>query len=87
VVGVQLMDSTSDYYSLYLGKRRLALGKFDDPQWKSSFSYREIGPGLLALEGVLDGKKTRLMMRRMPETAFTLTNRGFHWINEFPFNH
>jgi hypothetical protein len=87
VIGVQLMDSTSAYYKLYLGKRRLALAKFDDPQWKPSFSYREIAPGLLALEGVLDGKKTRLTMKRVPDTAFTLTNRGFHWINEFPFNH
>lgn len=87
VISVQLMDSTSDYYSLYLGKRRLALGKFNDPQWKSSFSYRELAPGLLALEGVLDGKRTRMTMRRMPEAAFTLTSRGFHWINEFPFNH
>jgi len=87
VISVQLMNSTSDYYSLYLGKRRLALGKFDDPQWKSSFSYRELAPGLLTLEGMLDGKRTRMTMRRMPETAFTLTTRGFHWINEFPFNH
>jgi hypothetical protein len=87
MISVQLMDSTSAYYQLYLGKRRLALSKFDDPQWKPSFSYREIAPGLLALEGVLDGKKTRMTMKRVPETAFTLTNRGFHWINEFPFNH
>lgn len=86
-ISVQLMDSTSAYYSLYLGKRRLALGKFDDPHWKSSFSYRELAPGLLALEGVLDGKRTRMRMRRMPEAAFTLTSRGFHWINESPFNH
>jgi hypothetical protein len=87
VIGVQLMDSTSAYYKLYLGKRRLALAKFDDEQWKSSFNYRELAPGLLALEGVLDGKRTRMRMRRMPETAFTLTSRGFHWINESPFNH
>jgi NADH:ubiquinone oxidoreductase subunit K len=87
VIGVQLMDSTSAYYRLYLGKRRLALAKFDDPQWKPSFSYREIAPGLLALEGTLDGKRTRIKMRRVPDAAFTLTNRGFHWINESPFNH
>jgi len=87
VLGVQRMDSTSAYYRLYLGKRRLALAKFDDPQWKPSFSYREIAPGLLALEGTLEGKRTRIKLRRTPDTAFTLNSRGFHWINEFPFNH
>ena len=87
MMSIQLMDSTSAYYKLYLGKKRLALEKYDDPQWRPSFSYREIAPGLLALEGTLEGKRMRMMLRRTPDTAFALTTRGFHWINEFPFNH
>jgi hypothetical protein len=34
----------------------------------------------------MDGRKIRAQLRRVPQTDFLLINRGFHWINEFPFN-
>jgi hypothetical protein len=86
-ITVQLMDGSKDFYQLTLGKKRLVLGKFDDREWKRSFRYAETAPGLLAMEGTLDGKLTQLRLRRAPESSFLINGRGFHWINEFPFNH
>jgi hypothetical protein len=85
-LSVQLMDGSQASYGLTLGKRRLALTKYDDKIWRSSFTYEETQPGLLALAGTMDGRKTRLLLRREDESSYRLVSRGFHWINETPFN-
>jgi hypothetical protein len=85
-VTLQLMDGSRSNYGLTLGKRRLALTKLDDRTWRSSFTYQETQPGLLTLAGTLEGKKTRLTLRREDESSYRLISRGFHWINETPFN-
>jgi hypothetical protein len=74
------------YYSLKLEKNVLRLTKPDDPKWKSALSFKQPGPGLLTVEGSLDGHKLRAKLHRVDDSKFLLTNRGFHWINEYPFN-
>jgi hypothetical protein len=39
----------------------------------------------LVVSGTVDGQTVRVELRQTPEHAL-LTNRGFHWINETPFN-
>jgi hypothetical protein len=34
---------------------------------------------------MLDGQKVRARLHRQ-DASFLLVNRGFHWINEYPFN-
>ena len=85
-ISIQLMDGSRSDYGLILGKRRLALTKSDDKTSQPSFAYKETQPGLLALDGTMDGRKTRLTLRREDESSYRLVSRGFHWINETPFN-
>ena len=82
----QLMDGSRSNYGLTVGKRRLTLTKLDDPTWRSTFTYKESQPGLLTLDGTMDGHRTRLTLRREDESSYRLVSRGFHWINETPFN-
>lgn len=51
--------------------------------WEFVFTMPETG--VVHLEGMIDGKPTRVRMRKTEE-GMTLTSRGFHWINEFPLN-
>lgn len=86
---LQLMGDSEDasrYYRLKLEKNSFQLMKYRDPKWKSVLSFRQPGPGLLALEGTFDGRKLRAKLHRVDDSKFLLTNRGFHWINEYPFN-
>jgi hypothetical protein len=85
-VSIQLMDGSRSDYDLILGKRRLTLIKSDDKTWRPSFAYQETQPGLLALDGTMDGRKTRLTLRREDESGYRLVSRGFHWIHETAFN-
>ena len=40
----------------------------------------------LALAGGVDGRQIQAALRRADPSQFLLTSRGFHWINEYPFN-
>lgn len=42
--------------------------------------------GALILEGNLNGRALRTVLRERPVQEFPLMNRGFRWINEYPFN-
>jgi hypothetical protein len=87
-LAVQLADQRRIRYNLNLSseKRLLELTKREDPKWQTALSYELLGPGRLALAGTLDGRKVRILLRLDPRPDFLLVNRGFHWINEYPFN-
>jgi len=42
--------------------------------------------GRVRLRGTLAGAPVEVLLERLPDDAHLLTSRGFHWINEFPFN-
>jgi hypothetical protein len=85
---LQLMSDSRSRFGLALDaeKKTLALTKRDDPNWKTMLTYERIDPEKLTLDGTFDGKKIRAKLQRVEPSQFLLVNRGFHWINEFPFN-
>jgi hypothetical protein len=85
---VQLMDDSRQFYGVTVDPERgeLTLKRFNTPDPQSSFTYREPEEGVLTLDGKSDGRATRARLRRIDESKFLLINRGFHWINEYPFN-
>jgi uncharacterized membrane protein YphA (DoxX/SURF4 family) len=87
-VAIQDMSDARRYYALDLtGEgRTLDLSDPGDSAWHSRVTCTEPEPGLLALEGTFDGRKVRAALRRTDRSDFLLVKRGFHWINEVPFN-
>jgi uncharacterized membrane protein YphA (DoxX/SURF4 family) len=87
-IAIQLMSDSRRRYTLDLdpGANTMALGKRDDPAWKARLSYTQPEPGRLAMEGALDGQRITARMRRVDTSEFLLMSRGFHWVNEYPFN-
>jgi hypothetical protein len=88
MVTIQLMTDKRQRYILDLdtGKKMMTLSKGKEPAGKTALTYEQPEPGLIALEGTLDGQKIQAKLRRTDPGDFLLINRGFHWINEFPFN-
>ncbi len=88
MIAFQLMDDHRQRYVLALDDQShtLTLTKRDDPNWKTVLTYQQTEPGLLAIEGSLEGKPLRAKLRLTDASQFLLINRGFHWINEYPFN-
>ena len=67
-------------------KRTLTLRKREDPGWNTVLTYEQVSPEIVILAGALNGSAVTARLRRSEERKFLLTDRGFHWINEFPFN-
>jgi len=68
-----------------LGKKTFTLVSRGPKPTESVFHYVESG-NELALEGSLEGSAIRTLLRRRDANSFLLLNRGFHWVNEYPFN-
>jgi hypothetical protein len=51
-----------------------------------TFHWERPDADTLHLVGTLDDTKVEMRLRRRDENSFLLVNRGFHWVNEYPFN-
>ena len=87
-IGIQPGDGPMQRYAgkVDLAAKTLQLSKRGDQNWKSTFSVETPSTGVVTLDGEMDGKKIHARLRRLDEKTFLLNSRGFHWINEFPFN-
>lgn len=50
-------------------------------KWNYTFSEDK-----LSINGIFGGDTLKVEMRKYDEQKFLIKRRGFHWINEFPFN-
>jgi hypothetical protein len=66
--------------------RTLTLRRRDDPGWNTVLTYEQVSPEVVRLAGTLNGSEMTVRLHRSGERKFLLTGRGFHWINEAPFN-
>jgi len=87
-VSVQTAANPNQRFSLQLDqdKRTITLGKRDDPGWNAVLTYEQVSPEVMKIAGTLNGSEMTARLHRSGERKFLLTDRGFHWINEFPFN-
>jgi hypothetical protein len=65
--------------------RRLTIRTPRDSGLVGTFAYAPAGGGL-ALRGSFRGDSVSASLRRVDHTRFRLISRGFHWVNEVPFN-
>lgn len=88
VLAIQLMSDSRQRYllDLHAEDHTLKLSKRDDPGWAVTLTFRQPEPDQLVLEGTMDGRAVQAKLRRLDKSQFLLVNRGFHWINEYPFN-
>ncbi|HEY2915407.1 MAG TPA: hypothetical protein VGK21_18725 [Candidatus Angelobacter sp.] len=83
----QRPDDTFTGYGSAIGEKdsTLTLTKAADKNWKASFTYARPAPDQLLLNGSMDGHQVQMKLKLLDRDKFTLVNRGFHWINEYPF--
>jgi uncharacterized membrane protein YphA (DoxX/SURF4 family) len=84
----QRMDSSMARFgaSIDAKKQTVALTKDDDKNWKSSFTFQRPAPDQLILDGTMDGQKVHMKLQLVDRAKFLLVSRGFHWVQEQPFN-
>lgn len=82
----QRMDNSLVRYGAKIDDDTLAMTKDDDKNWKASFRYQHPVREQLILDGEMDGHKVHMQLQLVDEKKFLLLSRGFHWIQENPFN-
>jgi hypothetical protein len=84
----QRMDDTFARYgtSIDVKNKTLALTKGDDKNWKADFHFQRSAQDQLAMDGNMDGHTIHMQLQLFDRSKFLLVNRGFHWIQENPYN-
>lgn len=85
---VQLMDESGKGYNAAVdaAKSTLTLTSNSDKNWKAAFSFKRTAADQLTLDGTVAGHKSTLVLHRLDEKKFLLHARGFHWIQDYPYN-
>jgi uncharacterized membrane protein YphA (DoxX/SURF4 family) len=84
----QRMDDSFAYYaaSINLADHILALTMRGDKNMTANFAIQRPAQDRLILDGRMDAHQVHLELQLTDRNKFLLVRRGFHWIQEFPFN-
>lgn len=79
------------YYVTYLPKQNTVemRGPFKDDgpgDLQGQLRWNDAGGGKMMLTGSWFGRPTSVAMHRVPPPQFLLMTRGFHWVQEYPYN-
>jgi hypothetical protein len=87
-VTFQRMDDTFVNYGARVNTKdgSIALTKPTDKNWKSSLIFQRPSHDQLVLDGEMDGNSLHMQLQLLDRVKLLLLSRGFHWIQEHPFN-
>jgi uncharacterized membrane protein YphA (DoxX/SURF4 family) len=54
--------------------------------WKATFHVTEDDPNSMTLKALWENQQISIKLRKQNPSTFLLKARGFHWVNESPFN-
>jgi hypothetical protein len=54
--------------------------------WKGNLTYDRPTPDHMTLAGTMGDQQVRMNLTLMDMHKFNLVNRGFNWVQEYPFN-
>jgi len=80
-------DSTKGFaFNTDTVKKKIEMFSYTDTTKKSNFAYSFPHENVLLLTGKLNDDSVFIQMKKYDLNNFRLINRGFHWVNEYPFN-
>lgn len=87
-VTVQRIDDSFASYgaSIDVKNKTLLITRDQDKNWKAHFTFERPAPDQMSLDGKMDGHTVHVQLKLIDRNQFLLVNRGFHWIQEYPFN-
>ncbi|MGH9733354.1 MAG: DoxX family protein [Candidatus Acidiferrales bacterium] len=85
---VYAMDDAAQFYAAKIDTkaRTLTLTKYSDKNWKADLSFAQPDANHLTLDGTLDKHKVHAEFELLDRSKFLLVQRGFHWVQDRPFN-
>jgi len=83
----QRMDSSFQGYAaaVDMNAKTVTLSN-PDKSTIATFAIQQQDAGRMVLDGTMNNQKVRFDLKLQPRESFLLVNRGFHWVQERPFN-
>jgi len=88
IASIKMMDDSFSGYKLELqtDEQQLSLYDEDEQPVSPNFKYQFFGDSTLQLDGIIEKDTLQLFFGKKNREDFLLINRGFHWVNETPYN-
>ncbi len=88
VAAFQRIDDSFARYvaSVDTTNRKITLTRGGDKNWKASFNFERPVHDRLIVDGKIDGYTVQMKLRLVDRSKFLLVSRGFHWVQDLPFN-
>lgn len=88
-VTFQRMDDSFAWHgaSIDVKNKTLVITDDRDKNWKANFNFERSGQDQMTLDGSMDGHQVHMQLKRIDLNRFRLVSRGFHWVQEYPYNH
>ena len=85
---VYSMGDAAQFYGAKIDMKAqtLTLTKFSDKNWKANFSFTRPDVSHLTLDGSMHKHKIHAEFELLDRSKFLLVQRGFHWVQDYPFN-
>lgn len=85
---VKTMDDLKHQYKFIADStsKKVMIHKKDSKSEAYNFSYKNPNSELLQLDGIIESDTLQMIFSRKDHEKFNLNARGFHWINERPYN-
>jgi hypothetical protein len=84
-MAVQQMDDSFVYYGATINPAAKTLALAGSKS-KGNFTFQRPSGNEMTLVGDMDGQRLHIQLQLLDRNKFLLVNRGFHWIQERPFN-
>ena len=87
-VTLQRMDDSFARYgaSIDAKSKTLVITDDQDQSWKANLTFERQAPDQMTLDGKMDGHTVHMRVKLKDRNQFLLITRGFHWIQDYPFN-
>jgi hypothetical protein len=82
------MDDTFFSYGAKtdIDKKTITMSKGSDKTWTAQLTFDRPAEDKMIFDGSIDGHAIHMETHLIKRQDFLLVNRGFHWIQEIPFN-
>lgn len=85
---IKNMDRKKSFYSVKTDTiaKRLTITSYKDSTAVYKFDYVRLKDKQLQFKGIFKSDTIELVTKQKTKDDYLLNNRGFHWINDYPFN-
>jgi uncharacterized membrane protein YphA (DoxX/SURF4 family) len=85
---IQAMDEVNRgfYANINMRAHGFELTRATDKNWKADFNFTQLPGDIMLLEGNFDGHHIVARLNLVDRSKMNLVNRGFHWVQDSPYN-